>query len=400
MKNFITTLASLLIITSIAAQAPERLSYQAVIRDGNGDVITEREVGVRIRILRDSEFGAAVYVETHQVETNSNGLVALQIGGGHPIEGVFSEIEWATEQLFIQTETDPNGGENYSISGTSQLLSVPYALYANTSGSVDDYENYFEKQLDGEIFTHDKLGIGIDSPEEQLHVNGNIKVDGDLHAQGNLNLSGHINSEGGMTLDGDITSQTLKTNQSASFDRIFINPDENGNFSYIVFRNESTTGSPRMYHSALVDKLFIHGMDALTVMGDLEVTGSKSFIHPHPDNPDQQIRYVALEGAEAGVYWRGSATTKSGRIEIKLPEHFALVTSEQGLTVNLTPHGAWAPLYVKEVSPYKLVVAVDERYSDEDVAFDFIVNGIRIGYEGFEAIEDVDSGDKTSFSEN
>jgi hypothetical protein len=116
-------------------QAPEKLSYQSVIRRTNNDLVVNQNVRVKISILHGSTTGTAFYVEDHTTSTNSNGLVSLSIGGGNVISGSFSAINWEIGPYFVKMEADPTGGTNYTVSGTSQLLSVPYALYAKTSGS-------------------------------------------------------------------------------------------------------------------------------------------------------------------------------------------------------------------------------------------------------------------------
>jgi uncharacterized protein (TIGR02145 family) len=117
------------------AQAPEKLSYQAVIRNAGNGLVSNQTVGMRISILQGSASGSVVYAETQQASTNASGLVTLEIGSGTVVSGSFAAINWTSGPYFIKTETDPEGGSNYSLTGTSQLLSVPYALYAKTSGS-------------------------------------------------------------------------------------------------------------------------------------------------------------------------------------------------------------------------------------------------------------------------
>jgi hypothetical protein len=115
------------------------MSYQAVIRDASSTLITNQVVGIRISILQGSESGTLVYEETNAPTTNTNGLISLTIGNGTVISGDFETIDWANGPYFIQTETDITGGSNYTISGTSQLLSVPYALHAKTAENVKTY---------------------------------------------------------------------------------------------------------------------------------------------------------------------------------------------------------------------------------------------------------------------
>jgi hypothetical protein len=135
MKKLYTLLASFLITLTLFAQAPEKMSYQAVVRDANNALIMNQAVGMRIQILQGSVSGTTVYEETQIPTSNDNGLVTLEIGTGTIVSGMFGSIDWSSGPYFIKTETDPTGTTNYTISGTSQLMSVPYALYAKTSGN-------------------------------------------------------------------------------------------------------------------------------------------------------------------------------------------------------------------------------------------------------------------------
>lgn len=121
---------------SVFAQAPEKMSYQAVIRNNSNALVTSSAVGMRMSILQTTPSGTAVYVETQTPTTNANGLASIEIGGGTVLSGSFANIDWANGPYFVKTETDPTGGSSYSITGTSQLLSVPYALHAKTAETV------------------------------------------------------------------------------------------------------------------------------------------------------------------------------------------------------------------------------------------------------------------------
>ena len=119
--------------TILFAQVPQKMSYQSVIRKTDGSLVANTLVRIKISILQGTANGTATYVETQTATTNANGLATLAIGGGTPVTGAFAGINWASGTYFIKTETDPLGGSNYTISGTSQLLSVPYALYSGSS---------------------------------------------------------------------------------------------------------------------------------------------------------------------------------------------------------------------------------------------------------------------------
>ncbi len=150
-KNIISralfiTLANLLICSSLWAQSPQRMSYQAVIRNADGELVKDHAVGMKISILRDSPAGTLVYQEIFNPnpETNVNGLVTIEIGGGIPLSGTFSAIDWSGGTYYLRTETDPTGATNYTITGTSQLLSVPYALHATTVASYPETDPVFD----------------------------------------------------------------------------------------------------------------------------------------------------------------------------------------------------------------------------------------------------------------
>lgn len=118
----------------VSAQAPEKMSYQAIVRNATGQLLTNQNVSVRVSVLQGSSAGTSVYSESVSGLTNANGLISLEIGSGTVLSGTFSSINWGTNSYYLKTETDPAGGTNYTITGTSQLLSVPYALYAKSSG--------------------------------------------------------------------------------------------------------------------------------------------------------------------------------------------------------------------------------------------------------------------------
>ena len=146
MKRLATLIIFLLCATTLFAQMPETFSYQAVVRNASNALVTDAMVNMRVSILQGSATGNIVYVETHTASTNANGLLTVEIGGGKAEQGEFSGIDWANGPYFLKTETDPNGGCNYSVTITQQLLSVPYALYAREaansfSGDYNDLKN-------------------------------------------------------------------------------------------------------------------------------------------------------------------------------------------------------------------------------------------------------------------
>ena len=137
MKKLFTFMVAVFLTATLWAQSPEKMSYQAVIRDASDNLITDTQIGMQISILQGSASGTAVYVETQVPTTNANGLVSLEIGAGTVESGDFATIDWANGPYFIKTETAVEAPlTTYTITGTSQLLSVPYALNAKTAESV------------------------------------------------------------------------------------------------------------------------------------------------------------------------------------------------------------------------------------------------------------------------
>ncbi|WP_372948686.1 tail fiber domain-containing protein [Mariniphaga sp.] len=145
MKKLYSILALLLLAITVWAQSPQKMSYQAVVRDEGNSLVINRPVGVKMSIVQGSGNGNTVYSELFNPnpETNANGLLTLEIGGGIPVLGTFSEIDWSKGPFFIRTEIDPSGGSNYTVNGTSPLLSVPFALHAHSveNDKVDDADN-------------------------------------------------------------------------------------------------------------------------------------------------------------------------------------------------------------------------------------------------------------------
>lgn len=138
MRRIHTLIIVICITFSVSGQVPQRLSYQAVVRNGLGELVKNTSTGMQVSILQGTADGSAVYVESHSPSTNDNGLITVEIGAGVVASGSFTDISWSTGPYFIKTEIDPDGGTNYTISSVSQLLSVPYALFAGNAASASD----------------------------------------------------------------------------------------------------------------------------------------------------------------------------------------------------------------------------------------------------------------------
>jgi trimeric autotransporter adhesin len=271
MKNFIQkTIRFLLFLTIIFnlqtafAQAPNKFSYQTVVRNASNTLLTNAPVGIKISILQTTSTGTTVYTETHTTTTNVNGLASVEIGGGTVVSGVFANINWANGPFFVKTETDPAGGTSYSIVGTTQLLSVPYALFAaksadgamawkttgnlgtdpaiNFIGTTDNKDVVFKR---GNVFAGrigDNLAIGVNSlvaPTSSYNTAfGNASLQNITSGQFNValgyqdlksNTSGNFNLAAGA--EALLANTTGSSNTSLGFRSLYNNTTGHSNIA-------------------------------------------------------------------------------------------------------------------------------------------------------------------------
>lgn len=202
-KNLFLILATVLItVSGVFAQAPETMSYQAVVRNASNELATNHPIGMQISILDGTE--TAVFVERHYPTTNANGLVTIEIGTGTVIEGNFTGIEWKNDTYFVKTEIDLNGGANYTIEGISQLLSVPYALHAKTAETLsgDEQDPVFTAwDKDYEDLTNKPdLSVFIETETDPVF---NSSVAAEIEASDILNWNNKLDNIEGST-EGDM----------------------------------------------------------------------------------------------------------------------------------------------------------------------------------------------------
>lgn len=158
MKYFLASLAVFAGL-SLSAQAPQAFNYQAVIRNSGGNLLVNQAVGIQLSVIKSNVNGTVVYVERHNVSTNAFALVELSIGTGTPQSGTFSAIDWANDNSFIKIEIDPAGGTSYTDMGTTQLLSVPYALVAGKAMSSVQNKYTQSGPLNISSFVVDSVGF-------------------------------------------------------------------------------------------------------------------------------------------------------------------------------------------------------------------------------------------------
>jgi hypothetical protein len=219
------------------------------------------------------------------------------------------------------------------------------------------------------------LTIGSLATLRDLKARGNLSVGGNSELLGNLTVGGSAFLQSYLFADWLVVGEPGK---GAELAWGIINPDNGPDLS-IGPISDITTGR-------ITPLLRLTRDGNLQINGNLRVTKAKFFVQPHPKDPTKEIAFAALEGPEIGVYIRGEAQLQDGQAEITFPEEFTLVTAEEGLTVQLTPIGEWLQLYVVELSPQKLVVREAQGKTGK---FFYLVQGVRQGFEGFHAIQEV-----------
>ncbi len=167
MKQKLTLLLIGVGITFITlAQPHEAFKYQAAVRDAAGNLITNQTVKFRLSIIDSYEAGPILYQETHLEATNDFGMVTLTVGEGAPVIGyAFEDVDWSNNFKFLKVEIDPAGGTNFINMGTSELLSVPYALYSERS-----MDSYWENNSNKIYYVPGNVGIGTNDPAYPFHL--------------------------------------------------------------------------------------------------------------------------------------------------------------------------------------------------------------------------------------
>ena len=219
----INLLSVLLIISvHILAQVPQSFNYQAVVRDSNGELVTDQSVGVQISILKYGIYDLPVYIEDHNVLTNQFGLFSIMIGQGTQVMGEFEMIEWGSNTYFLQTAIDIGGENNYEFMGKTQLVSVPYSIYSRGLILTDENGNEYEITVDpsGNLVTNQILPFNCgdnltDSRDGKIYLT--VQIGNQCWMAENLNIGEFIGSSVGQS-DNDIIEKYCYDNNSTNCD--------------------------------------------------------------------------------------------------------------------------------------------------------------------------------------
>ena len=196
--------------SSSSTGVPNKFTYQSVVRDTSGQLVTNQAVGMRLSLQRGPQM-ANLYTETHQLTTNSNGLLTTTIGSGQPTLGMMDTIDWSGGMVYVKTEIDMSGGSNYSLVSTRELLSVPYALYSlnsgnSTPGPVGPMGPQGVPGPQGDPGNDGTTGpqgpIGLTGPQGPAGIDGSVGPQGPIGPQGVPGLQGIVGPQGPVGNDG------------------------------------------------------------------------------------------------------------------------------------------------------------------------------------------------------
>lgn len=264
MKKLINlTCMLMLLVGVITAQTPEAFKYQAVVRDPAGNIISNQDISFKIGLIRGTENGEEVYSEMHKAKTSEFGLVSLEIGNGQRIIGKFTDINWADGVYFIKIEIDAKGGRDFTLMGTSKLLSVPFALNAK-NGFSGDYNDLKNKPLNVSEFNNDAGYI----TKDELNGKGDVRTD-----PPNLWVNQYWNIGGNWTTNPAI--HAVGTNDSLPL-RIITNGQNRMRFE--------AEGSATIYKALRVGKALYANDDVFLNFqnGNTYIYGGLTVVNPKP----------------------------------------------------------------------------------------------------------------------
>ena len=426
-----------LMLLPLLAQVPQGINYQAVVRDGSS-VLANQIVDVRFTLLADN---IEVYQESHSLTTDDQGLIQTVVGSGTPLIGTLTDVPWTSGMVSLKVALD--AGSGFVNLGTTPLESVPFSFYAH---QVADLENHVLGDLaDVDDATPDSLDVlqfdgeewapaalSFDQPWERngssIFYNGlavGIRTSSPtstLTVRGNQDLLDLTTSSRTMRLYGSTVGalETYGPNNQRNAIISWTSGDQNNGFMGIF----NPSAEPRAYMEIVTDigrivtrgpadtrntsltwlsgcddcgyigvydansleaGMFVNTSGQGVVFGDV-----KNFRMEHPTQPGKEIWYASLEGPEAAAYARGTAQLVAGRATVELPEHFALVAAEAGLTVILTPlSGSSKGLAVVQKGVHRFSV-VELMEGTGNYAFDWEIKAVRQGFEDYRVIRDAD----------
>lgn len=401
MKKILLSIAILFALhLTVQAQAPEGFKYQAVVRDGSNMILNNQNVGMQLIIHQGTPGGTAVYTETFSTTSNAYGLVNLEIGTGTTTDN-FSAIDWSAGPYFIETAADLTGGTSYTSMGTSQLMSVPYALHAKTAESanvdlVDDADadptNEYNSSLvlngtnleltdGGGLITTD-LSPLVSVGGAQWVVSGN-----DIYNSNTGNIGMGSPTPIRLVEIGSLDTNTVVAighrgnfNEAYSGELVFSEDLEHTDFCGIKFQLNGSTNDlhliggcatpdtiarfnrsgPSNFQSLRIgDQLLSNPTSTLTVDGNIQVNGNinitgnvskggGTFKIDHPLDPkNKYLVHSFVESPEMMNVYSGNITTDAnGFATVTMPDYFEAANKD--FRYQLTVMGSFAQAIIQK----------------------------------------------------
>jgi N-acetylneuraminic acid mutarotase len=291
MKTIATVFVFLLVFTTCFSQSPQAFQYQAILRSDDGNPVINTAVSLKISILSNTIQNAIFYAESQNTVTDNFGRISLQVGKGTVLTGEFSEILWESGQTFIKIEFDPAGGSNYQVLGQTQLLSVPYALYANRSGNT-----YI-------------AGPGISITGNTISNIGDLSASNELQVLSKIGNNISLNPGGGAVTDSD--NQTLAATVNGTIRQVQISGGNS--ISLDVADNDNNPSNELQVISISHDTLFLsNGGFAKLPASTNAVVPAGGCIQSTNPTPPQGYVYSGT-GFTAGDQWNTLAPMANSR---------------------------------------------------------------------------------------
>ncbi len=331
LKTILICFASMLVVSSSYAQSPEKFNYQGIARDATGAPMVSQSIGLRISILDGSPTGTAEFVETHTITTNAHGLYSLEIGDGTIVSGSIGAVNWAGGDKYIKVEIDPTGGSGYTDLGSSQLLSVPYALYA-ASGTPGPQ---------GPAGPTGPMGAtGPPGPAGATGAQGPTGPTGATGPAGAANISGTINRLVKFTGANTGGNSVIQDNGT----KVTIPLSQNNNDALLVTNNVTTPSGNTHAISASLSTSAINTATPSAILADGYNKGMGLFAYSTVNNAIRG-NSSASSSAYAGVMGYGSGNARGVIAEGRGPngalKAYNLTSSATGraVTIDAGTHG-------------------------------------------------------------
>ncbi|MBP6730473.1 MAG: hypothetical protein KA149_00350 [Chitinophagales bacterium] len=340
-------------ISCLFAQVPQKFNYQAVARNGAGTVLSNQNINARFSLRDQTSTGSILYQETQSFTTNEFGLFTHQVGAGSVMQGMFTGINWSNGSKFLQVEIDPAGGSNFISLGASELVSVPYALHAGNSASINGTVNYLAKfNPNGASLGNSSIyengtdvGIGTTSPQANLHISTNNASGTGAYIENTVvgngaSLGFLINSGGAVPVGGvgyssinnefGIVSSNRDVALRASSGYVKI---DNGSGNVGV--NTTTPNSTLQVSGSLAVGVGSASSIGTSIGTGTLLTGTASFILLNPVNPNSYFRLPAASTCTGRMYVLYNVGANAAILERTGTDSFISATGSVGTVVAM-----------------------------------------------------------------